>query len=109
MPTGEHPSCLGHLLRPAAQDLGDDLRRQVGGEAADVECQHYLAAHGVDVAHRVGGGDGTVVVGVIHHGREEVERLDDRHLVVDPVDGGIVAHLQPDEQVGVLFSAEQVL
>ena len=59
-----------------------------------------LAAHRVDVAHRVGGGDRAIVVRVVYQRREEVRRHHDRLLVVQAVDGGVVGRGEADQQVG---------
>ncbi len=45
-------------------------------------------------------------MGVIDDGREEVHRLDDGDIVAQPVDGGVVRVLEPDEQVGKVGVAE---
>ena len=37
--------------------------------------------------------------GVVDERREEVDREDERPLVVEPVDGGVVRGARPDEQV----------
>ncbi len=47
----------------------------------DVERRQRHAAHGVDVRERVGRGDATEIVRVVHDGREEVDRLDEREVV----------------------------
>ena len=69
-------------------------------ERDDVQRHQHLAAHRVDVAHRVGGGDRAVRVRVVDDGREEVDGLDDREVVAQAVDGGVVRAIEPDEEVG---------
>ena len=97
------------LLGPTSQDLGDDLRLQIRRKATNIERQDHLTTHGVDIAHGVGRSDSSVVVGIVHHRREEIERLDDGHVTVNPVNSSVIADLQPHQQVGVLMSLEQVL
>jgi len=41
-------------------------------------------------------------VGVIYDGRDEIDGLDDRQLIVQLIDPGIISSLQADEQVGVI-------
>ena len=65
-----------------------------------------FAAHGVDVAHGVGSGDGAVRVRVVNDGREEVERQHDREVVTDAIDRGVVEPVEAEEQVRVLFGPE---
>ena len=48
------------------------------------------AAHGVDVAQRVGCGDLAVDERVVDDRREEIDRLHDRRAVIPPVHTGIV-------------------
>ena len=105
---GDDAAAFGDLGRAAAEDFRQDRRRQVFGKADDVEGEEDFGAHGVDVAHGVGGGDGAVGVGVIDDGREEVERQDDRKLIADAIDSGVVKAVEAEEQVGVLFGPESV-
>ena len=103
VPAGDRRARLAHLVRAAAQDLRDHLGRQVFGEGGDVEREQHAAAHRVDIRHRVGRRDRAELVGVVDHRREEVERLHQRVLVVERVHGGVVGHVEPDEQLGKLL------
>ena len=58
------------------------------------------AAHGVDVAERVGGGDAAVVEGVVDDRREDVDRLDQGQVVAQPDDGRVVATSCPTSTRG---------
>ena len=109
MPAGQHATRLEHLLGASAQDLGGDLLRKRTRQAADVERQHDLSTHGVDVAHRVGRGDRAVVVRVIDDWREEIDRLNDGEIVGDPIDRGVVGHLQANLQRREALGREQGL
>src|SRR5207247_903659 len=51
------------------------------------------------VVERVRGGDRPEVVGVVDDRREEVDREDERALVVEPVDRRVVRGIEADEQV----------
>ena len=99
--TGDDPAGLGDLVGAAAEDLGDDRLWHVSREAGHGEREHHLAPHRVDVRHGVGGGDRAPRVRVVHYRREEIDRLHDRHVGTDPVDGRVVGALEPDEQVRV--------
>ena len=103
---GDDTAGLGHLVRAALKDAGHRFAREVPREARHVQGQEDSAPHGVDVAHRVGGRDHPVEIRVVHDGREEVHRLDDRLLVVQSIDGGVVAPLQPDQEVRVPVRAD---
>ena len=52
-----------HPLRAPAQDLRHHVCGQIGRERGDVQGEQHLTAHGVNVAHGVGRGDRTVLVG----------------------------------------------
>src|SRR5262249_32050465 len=59
------------------------------------------AVHGVDVAERVGGGDLAVDVGVIDDGREEIDGLNERNVLRQLEDAGVVVRFGADKQVGI--------
>jgi len=70
--------------------------------AEQVEGEHRAAAHGVAVAEGVGGGDGPPEVGVVDDGGEEVDGQQERQVVADPVDGGVVGRVEAQQEVRVL-------
>ncbi len=100
MAASDQRACLAHFLRAAAQNLGQNVWIEVIGEANQIQAEERLATHGVDVAERVGGGDGPEGIGVVHHRRKEIRRGDDCLVVVQAIDGGIIGVAQPHEQVG---------
>lgn len=64
---------FGGFVGHSSEDVSPDFRGGgFGIEAGDVHHSERSAAHGVDVAEGVGGGDGAVAVGVIDDGGEEV-------------------------------------
>ena len=74
-----------------------------GGQHADRHAHQRqrhdrLAAHGVDVGDRVGGGDAAEVERVVDDRHEEVGGGDQRLLVVELVDGGVVGGLDAHQQ-----------
>ena len=101
---GDDAARLRHLVGATGEHVRQDRRVHAVREAGDVQAQHYLSTHGVDVAHGVGGSDGAVRPGVVYHGREEVQRHDHGRLVVQLVDGSIVRHT--GEQARVVLGAE---
>ena len=85
--------------RAAFEDPADGRRAQDRHRHADQGQRHDgLAAHGIDVADRVGRGDATEVMRVVDDRHEEVGRGDQRLFVVEPIDGGVIRRLYPDEQ-----------
>ncbi len=90
-------------LRAAAQDLSEQLHRELRDRPADeVQREERPRAHRPHVGERVRRGDAAEPVRVVHDGREEVDRLDDRLGVREPVHGGVVARLGPDERARVI-------
>jgi hypothetical protein len=85
----------------AFQHLRDDFMRQhVDRHADERERENRLAAHRVDIGERVGRGDAAEVERIVDDRHEEIGRRDDRLLVVELVDGGIVGGVVADEQIG---------
>ena len=95
----EQPARLAHLRVGGGEDLGEHLDRQLLGERGDREREQRRASHREHVVQRVRRGDRAVVAGIVDDRREEVEREDDRALVVDAIDRGVVRRREPDEQV----------
>src|ERR687888_1772976 len=90
VPAREEAARRAHLLVGCGEDLREHLHRQLFGEGCNREGEERGAAHREDVVERVRGRDCPVVGGVVDDGREEVEREDQRALVVEPVDGRVV-------------------
>jgi hypothetical protein len=82
-------------MRPMVCD-----RQHVDRHAHQRQRQDRRAAHRIDVADRIGGGDAPEVEGVVDDGHEEVGGGDQRLLVVQPVDRGVVGGLDADQQLG---------
>jgi len=93
---------LVHLVQPALQDAVQHLHGELlRGKTDDVHCRDGPAAHGVDVRQGVGGRDLPEEIGVVHDGREEVQRQDDRQIVPQAVDPCVLEPLDPRDQVRV--------
>ncbi len=101
MPPGDGDARLAAHGRTAFEHPADDLGRQLGdGHAHQGQRQDGRAAHGVDVRQRIRRGDTTEVAGVVDDGGEEVRGGHQRLLVVQAVDGGIVAGFRTHQQFG---------
>src|SRR5699024_7499622 len=84
----------------AAQDLGHELHREGLARPGDeVDRDDGGAAHRVDVAHRVRGGDAAPVVRVVDDGGEEVRGGEDCEPVLDADRGGVVAVVEAHEDL----------
>jgi hypothetical protein len=75
------------------------VRQHVDRHAHQRQRHDGRAAHGIDVADGVGGGDAAEVERVVDDGHEEVGGGDQRLLVVEPVDGGVVGGLDAHQQL----------
>jgi hypothetical protein len=89
---------LARHLRPAGEDLPEDLERLRPRPADDVERVERLSPHRVHVRNRVGRGDGPVVARVVDHRREKIEGRHQRPARVQLPHGRVVAGLGPDEK-----------
>ena len=71
------------------------------GHADEVQREQRGAAHRVHVGERVRRGDAAPVVRVVDDRREEVGGHDDREVVAQPVDRGVVGGVEADEEIRV--------
>ena len=69
------------------------------GKAGHVQRQQNSPAHGVDITHAVGSRDGAVGPGVDDDGGEEIDRLHDGQIGRKPIDRGIIAGLQTNDEI----------
>jgi hypothetical protein len=72
------------------------------GKARDVQARQGAAPHRIDIADRVRRGDPAEGPRVVHDGRDDVHRLDERQIVTKAIDSRIVRQIEPDEQVRVV-------
>ena len=96
---GERAARLADLGRRALEDRGQHVTWQVLWKGRDRQGEQHAAAHREHVGERVRRGDLAVRPRVVDQRREEVERADDREVVADSVDGGVVGRGQPGDQL----------
>ena len=94
------------LVVTAPEHVAQQFAGQGSGEPDHVEGQQGACAHGVDVAQGIGGRHQAELVGVVGNGRKEVHGHDQSGLVVQPVDGGVVAGVDAHQQVGVAYHGQ---
>ena len=97
--TGEECARRTHLLVGGGKYLGEHVHGQLFRERRDRQGEQRRPAHGEDIVEGIRGGDRPVIAGIVDDRREEIECEDERPLVVEAVDGGIVRRGEPDEQV----------
>ena len=97
--TGNRDAGRAAYRRAAFEDAPDGLRRQhVDRHANQRQRKDRSAAHRIHIADRVGRGDAAEVVRVVDDGHEEVGGGNQRLLVVELVDRGIVGSLDAHQQ-----------
>ena len=112
MAAGEDAARLAHLRRRAREHGGNRLAGQRLRKRSDRQRDERRRPHGEDVVERVRRGDRTEVAGIVDDRREEVDREDERALVVELVDRRVVGGREPDEEIRVRFDrqgADEVL
>src|SRR5581483_5481104 len=66
---------LAHFLGASVQDSFEDLNIGIGWEYDERKSGNGPAAHGIDIAQRVGRGDGAESVWIVDNRREKIDRL----------------------------------
>ena len=99
VPAGENRACSAHALVRSGEHVSEHLDRKLLGKGGDRERQERRATHREDVVQRIRGGDRTEGARVVDERREEVDREDDRAVVVQPVDRRVVGGIEPDEKI----------
>ena len=99
VPARENRARSAHALVRAGEHVSEHLGRQLFGKRGDREREQRRAPHREDVVQRVGRGDRAEGARIVDERREEVDREDDRALVVQPVHRGVVGGIEPDEQI----------
>ena len=101
-------SRFASLLGAAAKDLLEHFKRKnIRGERSDRQPEDWCRAHGVDVGDGVGRGNRSEQIRIVDNRREEIDRLRDRLIAVDPQDGRIVAGVVTDEKIPQPFSRRE--
>ena len=90
---------LVDLLRAALQDLRQIIQVALGRPSQNRKRRDRLAAHGVNVAQRIGRRDRAESVRIIHDRREEIHGLHQGTLRRQLVHAGIVGGVKPDQHV----------
>jgi hypothetical protein len=102
-PYQDRPSPAGYL-QSALQDGTQYGAVEIpDGEADDIHRRKRPAAHGIDIAQRIGSGDPPKIEGIVDDGREKIEGLDQGDLIAEAVYPGIIGRLESNQKTGVLF------
>ena len=88
-----------HPLVCSREHVAEHLHGKLLGKGRDRESEEWPSSHREHVIQRVGGRDRAERAWVIDQGREEVDREDDRALVVEAVDGRVVSRVEADEEI----------
>jgi len=106
VPAGDDHASLPAFFSRTADDCLGNFLGQVGREGGDIESQEGFCAHGVNIGETVGGGNGSVIVGVVHHRGEEVGGDHQGMVLVQLPDSGVVSRIQPDQKLGIIGGVE---
>ena len=98
---GDQRTGFIHFVVAAAQQLMHCLFGHGFGNGHNVQRQLGLAAHGVNIRKRVGGGNGSKGVGVIGNRGKKVHRLHQRQIIGNFIHAGIIAFVKSHQQIGV--------
>src|SRR4051794_10954910 len=108
MPAQDETTGASGHLHGAAENLAQHLEgKAVTGPAHEVQSEQRLCPHGVDVAERVGYGNGSPRRRVVNDRREEVHRGYQRAVRRQRKDGGVIPGSGIDQDSGV-YNAGQV-
>ena len=108
--TGQrNPRFVAHLTAAVDHLLGHFRRQGVDGPAEDGDGDDGFATHGVDVADGVGGGDAAKGKGIIDDGHEEVGGGDDTLTVADIDHGRVIFAAVADHQRRVVKARDLAL
>ena len=87
------------LLRGSGEDRAEHRGRKLLGEGGDGESEQRRTTHREHVVQRVRRRDSPECRRIVDERRKEIQREDDRTLVVELVDGRVVRRREPDEEV----------
>ena len=106
MAAGDYRPSLLYLAVAALKDLLHDLEIEAGGEADKIHGDSRYAAHGIYIAEGVGRGYLAEGIWIIDDRRKEVDGLYHGEFVVYLINGGVVARVEPDQQIFVTEAGE---
>lgn len=93
---------LGHYIETAFDHLCENIERNLVTRPPDeLQRGERVCSHGVDVTQRVRCRDPAPVVGIVDYGREEVDCLDDRPILSDLKNPGVIRTRDPYEEIRV--------
>ena len=99
VPAQNHAAGFVDLLRTALQDLFEVIEIAIRGIRQQRKRGDRLAAHGVDIAQRIGRGDGAERVRIVDNGGEKIDGLHQGELRRQLVHAGIVGRVKPYQHV----------
>jgi hypothetical protein len=88
-----------HPLVRTGENFPEHLYRQLLGKSGNREREQRHAAHREDVVQGIRRRNGSERARIVDQRREEVDREDDRALVVETVDRRVVRRVETDEQI----------
>ena len=99
VPAGQNRARGPYALVGAGEDVTEHLDRKLLGKRRDGERQQRFSTHREHVVQRIRRCDRAKRARVVDERREEVDREHERALVIEPIHGGVVRRIEPNEQI----------
>ena len=98
----DHCAAFYNLVGAAFEDLTENGEVHFAlGKTDDVHAGLGLAAHGVNIAQRIGGGNLAEQIGIVDDGCEKIHRVDDGQVGPQSKHAGVVGGFGADQHVGM--------
>ena len=94
-------SRFAHFLRAAGENRAQNIEIAVAGKRHQRQRRDRHAAHGVDIAQRIGRGDGSIREGIVHDGREEIDGLHQGQIGGHTIHARIVGRVIADQHIRI--------
>ena len=108
MAANQNTAGLDDHLGATAENFTKHVDVPALGEADDIHGSLDFTAHGINVTQGIGGCNFTEDVGVIHHGGEKVNGLNDTNVVGNFIYGSIVGAVKTDQKIGIKLALGQL-
>jgi hypothetical protein len=101
MPAHDNAAGLGHFRQSTAHDLFEDVQISILWKAHDRQSADWPAAHRVDVAQCIGGGNLAEEERVVYQRRKEIDGLNESKVRRNLIDACVIGGVETNQQVWV--------
>ena len=103
MPADDRAIGLNHFAQAAGENALQDCGVGVIGKADHGERRKRPAAHGIDIAERIGGRNLAEGVWIIDNRGKKVDRVDERQLGRELIHAGVVGFVEANQHVRIIL------